>query len=125
MLIASFFLYSTTIYDPSDVGFQNTKKVWQVFNGLFKSLFLSACVKHKEHFFGELIMSYIQYLYIEYCQLYSVFSFTGICSVNLHVTDFRKQDQKSKLHITIPLLQNITQDIMGPNFKASYCICKF
>ena len=28
-----------------DVGFQNTKKVWQVFNGLFKSLFLSACIK--------------------------------------------------------------------------------
>ena len=72
-------------------------------------------------------MSHIQYLYIEYCQLYSVFSFFGICSVNVHVTDFRESmwSEEVKVNITIPLLQNITQDIMGPNFKASYCICKF
>lgn len=72
-------------------------------------------------------MSHIHYLYIEYCQLYLVYSFTEICPVNLYATDFREAmwSEEVKVNITIPFLQKTAQDIMGPNFKASYCICKF
>lgn len=52
-------------------------------------------------------MSHVQYLYIKDCQLHLVYSFIGICPVNLHATDFREVEwsEEVKVNITIPFLQ--------------------
>lgn len=62
---------------------------------------------HKEYFFGELIMSHVQYLYIKDCQLHlGIHSLDSVLLICMQLISKKpKWSEEVKVNITIPFLQ--------------------